>query len=157
MELKPEPRSEEELRKQITDEEHLKLLSLGYMVSAGSTAFFSLFGLLYFLMGVMLAVLSSEAGLQGGDEPPPIFFGLFFGAIGLGVLVIGLTFAALKWRTARLIKERRSPVFCQVIAALSCLEVPYGTLLGVLTFVVFSRPSVAALFRTQEDTVSGGT
>jgi hypothetical protein len=38
-------------RQSIIDEEHLKLLSLGYMISAATSAFFSLFGLMYVAMG----------------------------------------------------------------------------------------------------------
>jgi hypothetical protein len=45
-----------------------------------------------------------------------------------------------------------------VTAAISCLEVPYGTLLGVLTFMVMARPSVRALFDLSEsDSTSDAT
>jgi hypothetical protein len=33
-----------------------------------------------------------------------------------------------------------------VIAAIGCLEIPYGTLLGVFSFLVLGRDSVARLF-----------
>jgi len=33
-----------------------------------------------------------------------------------------------------------------IVAGLGCLAVPYGTLLGVFTFVVLGRPSVVRLF-----------
>jgi len=42
--------SDETLRQSIVDEEHLKLLSLGYIVSGGLAALFSLFGLLYLVI-----------------------------------------------------------------------------------------------------------
>ena len=42
-------------------------------------------------------------------------------------------------------------MLCQITAGLSCLEIPYGTVLGALTFVVLARPSVAALFRGAPD------
>jgi hypothetical protein len=32
------------------------------------------------------------------------------------------------------------------LAAISCLEMPYGTALGVFTLMVLSRPSVQRLF-----------
>ena len=43
-------------RQSIIDEEHLKLLSLGYMISAGVAAFFSFFGLLYLFIGIVMSV-----------------------------------------------------------------------------------------------------
>lgn len=144
--------NEDELRQQVKDEEHLKLLALGYKVSAGAAAFFSLFGLIYVVMGLVFSqvpfatstyVTSSYAGTT---STPPAFFGWFFGAMGLGILVVGLGLAALKWTTARRLEQRRSLGFCQFVAAISCLEIPYGTLLGVLTFNVLGRPSVRQLF-----------
>jgi len=33
-----------------------------------------------------------------------------------------------------------------VAAALACLEIPWGTVLGVTTFVILSRASVRAMF-----------
>jgi hypothetical protein len=33
-----------------------------------------------------------------------------------------------------------------VIAALGCLEIPYGTALGILTLMVLGRPSVVKQF-----------
>jgi hypothetical protein len=35
-----------------------------------------------------------------------------------------------------------------VVAGLSCLEFPYGTALGVFTFIALSRASVVRLFET---------
>jgi hypothetical protein len=37
-------------------------------------------------------------------------------------------------------------MLCMITAGLSCLEMPYGTALGVMTFVVLSRPSVRQEF-----------
>ena len=35
---------------------------------------------------------------------------------------------------------------CIVMAALACLSMPFGTVLGVFTIIVLARPSVQALF-----------
>lgn len=117
----------EELRQQIRDEEHLKLLSLGYMVSAGISAFYSLFGIFYMLTDIMFIFTLSDPLGRSGADVPPAFIGWVFGGMGLAFLVFGLTLAVLKWRASRCLKQRRSLVFCQVVAALSCFEIPYGT------------------------------
>src|SRR5579864_515766 len=44
------------------------------------------------------------------------------------------------------IKQRRSRTFYLVLAAISCLEMPYGTVLGVFTFIVLGRDSIARQF-----------
>jgi uncharacterized protein YybS (DUF2232 family) len=138
--------SEQESRQNIIDQEHLKLLHIAYLVSACLSAFFSLFGIMYAFMGVFFGAMIAAAPLRPGQERPPPFMGWFFGVFGLFFFVILLTMGILKFLTYRRLKERRSRVFCMVVAGISCLSIPYGTLLGVFTFVVLSRPSVMELF-----------
>jgi len=142
--------SEELSRQSIIDEEHLKLLSLGYMISAGVSAFFSLFGLFYVFMGVALSAALSNVPytVPKAAEPPPALFGWVFGGIGLAIFLLMIGFGALKLRTAFCIKRRKSRTFCMVIAGISCLGIPYGTVLGVLSFIVLTRDSVARQFDT---------
>jgi hypothetical protein len=136
-------------RQAIIDDEHLKLLSLGYLVCAGFHALFSLFGLFYVFMGVTFAsVFSKMPPTKPQDRMPPEF-GWFFVAIGLGLMVVCLGFAALQFFAGRKLKQRKGRVFCMVIAAISCLEVPWGSFLGVTTFIVLGRPSVTQLFNAQ--------
>jgi hypothetical protein len=134
----------------IIDREHLKLLSIGYLISAGFNAFFMLFGLFYVFMGVVASEmirLSAETNAKPGG-PPPAFIGWFFAGIGLAFFAVGLTFAILKFRAASNLKRRRSRIFCMVVAGLTCLEFPYGTALGVFTFIALGRESVVRLFET---------
>jgi hypothetical protein len=141
--------SDQTLRQTIIDEEHLKLLSIGYLVSAGITALFSLFGLLYVFMGVMMSISFNEAAKKASQSTPPAFIGWVFGIIGLVIFLILIAMAILKLLTAQYIKRRGSRTFCMVVAAISCLEIPYGTLLGVFTFLVLGRESVKCSFVPQ--------
>jgi hypothetical protein len=136
------------IRQTIVDEEHLKLLSLGYMVSGGFNAFFSLFGLFYAFMGGMMSAVLSHIPEPAGkaDQTPPQFVGWIFGAVGLTIFAFCVTFGILKFLAASRLKQRRSRVFCMVVAAFTCLEFPYGTFLGVVTFIVLGRESVIRLF-----------
>lgn len=140
--------SEELVRQAIIDEEHLKLLSLGYMISAATSAFFSLFGLMYMIMGIFMhEVVAHQTGAASNGQPPPAFIGWVFGVIGLGMFLFLAGMAALKFRAAWCLKHRRSRTLCMIVAAISCLEVPYGTALGALTFIALGRDSVAQLFK----------
>ena len=69
-------------------------------------------------------------------------FGIF-GGVFAGVAIV---VATLKLLTAIRLKERRSRVLCLITAGLSCLDLPYGTALGVFTFIVLSRPAVRQAF-----------
>ena len=140
--------TEEIDRRSIIDEEHLKLLSLGYIVSGGFAAFLSMFGLIYGLMGVMAGTLLShlpETPAKGGQQPPA-FIAWIFACVGLAMFVGLIAIAAAKFRVAWCIRRRRAQTFCMVIAAIGCLEIPYGTLLGIFSFLVLGRNSVAHLF-----------
>jgi hypothetical protein len=136
---------EAEERQQIVDQEHLKLLVIGYKISAGIAGLYSFFGLFYVFMGFVFAFMPSSSSF-GTSGVPQTFFGWYFGGIGVVFLAVGLTVASLRWMAARRLEQRRSLGFCQVVAALSCLEIPYGTMLGVLTFVTLARQSVRSQF-----------
>ena len=131
-----------DLRQQIVDEEHLKLLRIGYFVSAAMTGFVSLFGLLYAFIGFF--VLASNPALAGPDSPA--FVGWVMGVLGLcfGVGAVALT--AAKIYTGQCLKQRRARIFCLVTAAITTLGIPEGSLLGIWTFMVLNRPSVSRMF-----------
>ena len=130
-----------EARQQILDDEHLRLLRIGYFISAGQMAVFIPFGLVYAVMGLMFSHLPS-----GGSPPPPAFVELFFGIFGAAFAGFATLATAARLVTAMRLKQRRSRTFCLVVACFSFLEVPYGSALAIMTFVVLGRPSVQRLF-----------
>jgi hypothetical protein len=137
----------------VLDDEHLRLLTIGFYVSAAMTAFVSLAGLFYAAMGFFIGaavshtVRNAAESAQGADNAvAPQFIGALFGIIGLVIFVVALAFAGAKVYAALCLKRRRGRTFCLVIAAISCLEVPWGTLLGVFTIIVLERPTVSRQF-----------
>jgi hypothetical protein len=135
-------------RQSLIDEEHLKLLSLGYMISAAITGLFALFGLMYIFMGAMMIgfVTHSSEIAANNAKMPPAFIGWFLGSMGLAFFVFGFALAAAKLYAAICVKNRKSRTFCLVVAGFTCLAIPYGTALGVFTFIVLGRDSVVRLF-----------
>lgn len=130
-------------RQEIIDEEHLRLLPIAYWVLGASWAFFSLYGLLYVGMGALFA-LSPES--MGPGEPPPPFLGWFFGGIGLFFMLFFGGIALLHVLAGFWIRDRRRRTGALLAAAAACLFVPFGTLVGVVSFIVLLRPSVKARF-----------
>jgi hypothetical protein len=136
-------------RQATIDDEHLKLLSIGYMIAAALTACFSLLGIFYAFMGwaIGYAVSHSAQAESAQPGPPPEFIGWIFGAIGIAIFIFMATMAVLKFMAGRYLRQHTSRTFIMVVAAISCLEVPYGTVLGAFTFIVLGRQSVMRLFR----------
>ena len=133
-------------RQQILDEEHLRLLRIGYFVFGGTALFIVPFGLLYMGMGVFFSSFLGGLPQRGTQGPPPEFVGFLFAGIGGFVVFAAGGFATLAFLTARALRLRRSRTLCLITAALSCLNIPFGTVLGVFTFSVLGRPTVQALF-----------
>jgi len=79
------------------------------------------------------------AGMTG------VFQGLIFFYLIVGFLVLFAT--VLNFLSARYLAKRRKKTFSIVVAALNCLSLPLGTILGVFTIVVLSRPSVEAIYQ----------
>jgi hypothetical protein len=125
------------------DEEHLRLLQIGYYILAAMCAAMTVFGMLY--AGFMGVILSSMPQNSQNNVDPRALGGIF--AIIGGILVVcGIGSALLTFLTARFLAARSHRVFCIVIAALTCLQIPWGSVIGVCTIMVLSRPTVTAMF-----------
>ena len=139
-----------EERQQILDEEHLRLLSIGYYVHGGAYALFGLFPLIYVAIG--LFIVFGEIPMPEPMPPPaaqipdPSVFGWFFVIIGFATTFAFELFGTSQLYVGRCIQRRRSYVLCQIVAGILCLMIPFGTLLGVVTFMVLHRPNVAIQF-----------
>jgi len=127
------------------DQEHLRLLSIFHYVVAGLLGLFACFPLIYAAMGLFLVFGASKFATHG-ETPPPAFLGWIFVAIGLFFSLLGWALVICIVIAGRSIAARKRLVFCQAIAGVECLFMPFGTALGVFSLIVLLRPSVKQLF-----------
>lgn len=127
------------------DQEHLRLLVIGYYIMAGMLAFFSLFALLYIGLGAMFVFGAIPA--NGSNDNPDVA-GRIFLILGLAMFCVGIISALLTFLAGRGIQARRRRILSVVIAVLCCLQIPWGTALGVCAIIVLNRPSVKSLFES---------
>ncbi|MHC4545011.1 MAG: hypothetical protein ACYS9C_07675 [Planctomycetota bacterium] len=124
------------------DEEHLKLLSIFHYVAGGITGVLACFPIMHLIMGIfILAVACVDQA-----EAPVVIMGLIFVVMSLTFIILGWTFAVCLIVSGRQLARRRRYTFCFVIACISCMLMPYGTVLGVFTIIVLMRPAVKELF-----------
>jgi hypothetical protein len=135
--------ADDSARQQILDEDNLRLLRIGYFISAGLTLFGSLIVLVYTFF---LSFVFTEVAKTSGAAGMPPFVGRLVGALGVVIVLLLIGLAVLKFLTGQQLKKRRSRIFCMVIAGIECLSIPYGTFLGVCTFIVLLRPTVERSF-----------
>ncbi len=137
------------------DTEHLRILSVCYYVQAGLTALGASIPVIHLMMGVaMLTGSFAPKASSPQDLEAMRMMGGFFVAIAALVILLGWALAICNLVVARRIVQRRSRVLCLVTAGINCLSIPLGTILGVFTFIVMSRPSVAESFSRNEGQAS---
>jgi hypothetical protein len=121
------------------DEEHLKLLSIFHYIVGGLAGFFACFPIIHFCIGVLMLADASRGG-------PPVVLGLFFIMMSLTFIILGWALAICLIISGRYLALKERYKFCFAIACISCVLIPYGTVLGVFTIIVLMRPSVKELF-----------
>jgi fumarate reductase subunit D len=123
------------------DVEQLRLLSVFHYVVAGIMALVALFPTLYLVLGVLMAF-----GRLAPEDDGSRIVGWLMATCGSFFMIAGLSFAATIAVAGRSLAQHRRYTFCLVVAALLCLFVPFGTLLGIFTIIVLVRSSVRARF-----------
>lgn len=127
------------------DLEHLKYLSIGFYVYAGLTVLFSCFPFIHMAMGI--AMVTGQ--FKQGANPPPPALGWFLIGIASTIILGGWGLSVALFLAGKFIKQQKRYTFCLVMAAISCLFAPLGTVLGVFTIIVLVRDSVKNLFNGQ--------
>jgi hypothetical protein len=136
----------EQYRQATIDEDRLEWLPLMYWVSGGVGVLFSLYFLIYVVMGVGIASIPATSD----ESAPPAFFGWMIAGMGLVGFTLIASIGVLRIMSGFWIRARKHRVAIMVIAGISCLEIPYGTLLGVVTFMILGRKSVAERFSVHQ-------
>jgi hypothetical protein len=126
------------------DDEHLRLLAIFHYIAGAFLAFFGCFAIIYIVLGMLLAA----GKLQSNGQSTPNAFGWIFVAVGVVGIVFAWGLATCLFLSGRYMQRRRHLTFSIVVAAISCLQIPFGTVLGVFTLIVLSRQSVKTMYTT---------
>lgn len=131
------------------DEDHLRILSILYFVSAGLEGLIGLLPILHIGMGIMMLTDPSFMSGPPASPPPPAPFGYMpwlFIVVGTFAVLFVETVAICQLLTGLYLRRRKRRMFCFVVACISCIRMPIGTALGVFTLIVLSRQTVKAGF-----------
>ena len=131
------------------DADHLKLLAIFHFIMAGLAVFGIVFLILHYT--IMSHFLFNPKMWEGQKSNPPpqelfhmlkwfyLIFGVIFIAGGVANLISGLS-----------IRARKHRMFSLVIAGINCIQIPFGTTLGVFTIIVLIRDSVREVYEAQD-------
>lgn len=159
------------LERQVIALDRLRLLSLGYYISGAIGAAFVSFLLIHFFLFLGFSFIpgsqwnastptprsaqyasptlspTASPTSSTAQAPPAIMFRIFAGVIGL-IIICGWTLGALTAYAGHCIKKRKHKLFIYVMAGINCIWIPYGTVLGIATILLFQWPEVQAEFET---------
>jgi hypothetical protein len=125
--------------------EHLRLLSIFHYVFAGVLAVMACIPLIHVALG--LAMVFAPRSFNGGHgASPPMFVGWLFVLIGGCFIVFGWVAAVLLAWAGRCLAVRKHHTYCLAMAGVACVFMPLGTLLGVFTILLLTKPEVKAAF-----------
>ncbi|HZE57185.1 MAG TPA: hypothetical protein VE031_04970 [Chthoniobacterales bacterium] len=164
-----------EVEQQILARERLRLLALGYYIKGAIGAVFISFLLFHFFFLLGFSFMPESAWnppakaattaqspprlpslsptptpAPVNQAPPAMVLRIFAAVIGL-IILLGWTFGALTIYAGRCVQKRTHRVFIYVMAALNCALLPWGTLLGVSTFLFLQSPAGQAEFSRAEN------
>jgi hypothetical protein len=100
-----------------------------------------LFPIIHITIGIMM--------ITGRIANSPPNVGFVFVGVGAMMIMLFWGIAGCLIISGRFLNQRRHYMFSFVVAAISCLQVPFGTLLGIFTIIVLSRQSVKAIYGRQ--------
>jgi hypothetical protein len=132
-------------------EKNLHLLTIFHYVVGVLVVLFSSLFIIHIVMGVLMLTHGGSWLMPPaqGSLPPPPLFGAFFVAMGSVAVLFGWTMGALTIVAGRSIERRRRHLFCMIVAGLLCMWAPFGTVLGVFTLVILTKPHVRQQFWAQ--------
>jgi hypothetical protein len=132
--------------------EHLRLLAIFHFVYAGLVFLGTLVPVFWLLAASLWwPELAAEAQREGGGVPVMATGAMAMGFASFGV-VLGWIWAGCLVFAGRSILQMQRYTFCLVVAGITCLAVPLGTLLGVATLVILNREDIRQLFEAGQGT-----
>lgn len=136
--------------------QYLDLLSIFHYIVGGAAALFGLFPFIHLIMGVGMMVASVPNGFSGSGMESLFGIGMgcfvFFMALTLIACIWG--YAAAMFAAGRYLKEERKHLFCMATAGVSCMFVPFGTVLGIFTLILLLKDDVKEAFGVPQGSVA---
>ncbi|HRN36869.1 MAG TPA: hypothetical protein PLV70_12705 [Flavobacteriales bacterium] len=103
------------------------------------------------LLGLVFAgvFLNSDWIQQQAGGGPPVFAGHFLQILGWALFALVELHALLNLVSGAMIQKHKGRTFSYVVAALNCLNIPFGLALGIFTFVVLGSQEVQVLYEAR--------
>ncbi len=119
---------------------HLSTLSILHYVYGAFVCLSGLAALLFIFLGGFLN--SDFIAENSSGEPPPFWLGGFLQTFGVILFAVIEAWGILTLITGRWIAQRKHRTGTMVMAGIHCLNIPFGLLLGIFTFITLMDEEV---------------
>ena len=120
------------------DESSLRTLSILHYIYGAMVSLAAGIGVLYMGLGIFMATSGTAAESAAA--------GTAIAAVGAVIVVLVGASAALHLYAGYCLGKRKHHTLCLVAACMSLLAVPLGTVLGIFTLIVLTKPHVKQWF-----------
>lgn len=163
-----------------SDLQHLKILAICHWVFGGMLGLFACLGILYLVIGIVIFNQTKPATTSVSTPPATVVtrgngsmnvrvnatatrsssdddrtLGIVFTSMGSAFIVLGGVGGGLNLYSGFGLLRQRRRRLSLVVAALDCLSIPLGTVLGIFTMIVLARATVKTLYQTAPETRHG--
>jgi hypothetical protein len=128
------------------DIRYLNLLAIFHMIVAGIVSLLSCLPLLDLFIGVPMLKDVPYALSQNEFFSQTTFVPLMFILIPSGIAVIGWMFAVAIALNGYYLKNRTWLNYCMIMSGIETIFIPFGTVLGVFTIILLTKPNIKNLF-----------
>lgn len=132
------------------DAKQLDILAIFHYVVGGITAIFSCFPFIHVFMGLAIALGALGDTTEASSQPADAVFGWIFVIMGSIFILFGWAISICIIVAGRRLKQRKSRMFCMVVAGIECMFMPFGTVLGVFTLITLNKDSVKEIYAQPE-------
>lgn len=129
------------------DLDNLRLLKVLHLLYGVLHAIFICVPAFFVFLGFLLLENPEQYRTANPNDPPIEILAGFFIFMGFVMVFALILFGILQFIVVRSLAQRKWHLFCLIVAVLNCLNIPWGTMIGVPTLMVLLKPSVKALFQ----------
>lgn len=134
-------------------ENYLKYLSIGYYVFGAVVCLFSMFPCLHLFVGVgllsgIIPQPAPQTNQTGGPSPEAMstFVGVLFTMVSLLFICGGLLMGVCHILAGRNLTTRKNHKLTFVLTCITCVVMPFGTVLGALSIILLVQEETKAMF-----------
>ena len=127
------------------DIHYLNLVTIFHLVIGGLAGLFSCLPLVNLSMGLSMLSGIPKMIVQETYSPFAIL-PIMFTILPIIIVTVGWMFAIAVALNGYYITNRKWLTYCMVMSGIETIFVPFGTVLGVFTLILLSKPHVRSLF-----------